>query len=80
MTDTPVWKRDEIASPCIEVCVIHPAAGICAGCFRTADEIARWSKMSPRERDRIMAELPERAPMLKKRRGGRGGRGRAPKL
>lgn len=69
-----VWKRDEIESPCIKLCVISPEAGICAGCYRTGDEIARWMRMSADERREIMAGLPGRAGRLKKRRGGRAGR------
>lgn len=74
MNDTPVWTRTEIESPCIRVCVVHPEAGLCTGCLRTADEIARWSGMSARERRAIIAELPGRAGLLKKRRGGRAAR------
>ncbi len=65
------WKRNEIDSPCIKVCVVHPQERICTGCLRTIDEITRWSRMSPDERKTIMATLPERAPRLQKRRGGR---------
>ena len=74
MNDTPVWTRKEIESPCVRVCVVHPEARICTGCYRTTDEIARWSKMTPEERREIMATLPGRAPMLRKRRGGRAAR------
>jgi Predicted Fe-S protein len=73
MTDS-VWKRDEIESPCIKVCVVHPEARICTGCLRSIDEITRWSKMSAEERRAIMAALPDRAGELKKRRGGRAAR------
>ena len=69
-----VWKRDEIESPCIKVCVIAPAARICTGCLRTLDEIAGWGRMSPEERRVIMAALPSRAPLLAGRRGGRAAR------
>ncbi len=73
-----VWKRDEIESPCINVCVVHPAERICTGCLRSIDEITRWSRMSAQERAAIMAQLPGRAPRLAKRRGGRAARvGRA---
>ena len=74
MNDTPVWKREEIESPCVRVCVVHPEAKICTGCYRTTDEIARWSKMTAEERREIMNALPARAPMLRKRRGGRAAR------
>ena len=66
-----VWQRDEVDSPCVKLCALHPAEGICVGCYRTGAEIAAWSKMSPQERRDLMETLPERAGRLKKRRGGR---------
>lgn len=66
-----VWKRDEIASPCVKLCVVHPEARICVGCLRSIDEIAGWSRLSPEARAEVLAELPARAPLLAKRRGGR---------
>ena len=69
MTD-PVWQRAEIESPCIKVCVIQPKSGLCIGCKRTGEEIARWSKFSPEERRAIMAALPAR-PGEPVRQGGR---------
>ena len=73
MTDD-VWKRDEIQSPCIKICVVHPEARICTGCYRSIDEIRDWSKMTNDERASIMNDLPARASKLVKRRGGRGAR------
>lgn len=68
MTDfgDEVWKRDEIDSPCVKVCVLHPGAKLCMGCYRSGEEIARWSRMEPSERSAIMAELPEREPLISK--------------
>jgi len=66
-----IWKRDEIESPCKKVCVMHPSADLCIGCLRTRDEIARWSRMTPSERETIMAALPARAPGLRQKRRGR---------
>jgi len=74
VNDNTVWTRNEIESPCVRICVVHPEARICTGCYRTMDEIARWSKMGSEERRDIMAALPDRAPMLAKRRGGRAAR------
>lgn len=74
MNDNTVWTRNEIESPCVRICVVHPEARICTGCYRTMDEIARWSKMSHEERRDVMTTLPDRAPMLAKRRGGRAAR------
>lgn len=72
--DDQVWNREEVQSPCIKICVVHPEERICAGCFRTVEEIGGWSRLSPERRAEIMAELPTRAPRLKKRRGGRAAR------
>lgn len=69
-----VWKRQEVQSPCIKLCVVHPEERICVGCFRTIDEIGTWSRLTPAEREAIMADLLERAPRLRQRRGGRMGR------
>jgi len=54
--------------------VIHPQARICVGCLRTGDEIAVWSRMTPDDRSKVMADLPARRPLLAQRRGGRMGR------
>jgi predicted Fe-S protein YdhL (DUF1289 family) len=69
-----IWKRAEIESPCVKICVTHPDSGLCIGCLRSRDEIARWSRMSAQERQEIMTALPARAPRLRKRRGGRAAR------
>jgi predicted Fe-S protein YdhL (DUF1289 family) len=74
VSNDKVWSRDEIESPCIRVCVVHPEARICTGCYRSIDEITRWSKMSPEARREVIAALPDRASLLKKRRGGRAAR------
>jgi len=50
-----------IQTPCTAICTIEPGSGLCLGCRRTLDEIARWSLLSDQERARIMAELPKRA-------------------
>ena len=73
MTDD-VWKRAEIDSPCVKLCVIHPESRTCVGCWRTIDEISAWSRMSADQRREIMQVLPSRASQLTKRRGGRMGR------
>ena len=40
-----VWSREEIASPCVRICVLHPDEKICIGCYRTAQEIGQWITM-----------------------------------
>ena len=49
-----------IASPCNKVCVMDAQSGLCRGCCRTLDEIARWSAMDDTERARVAAALPAR--------------------
>jgi len=49
-----------IQTPCTKVCTIDPTSGLCLGCRRTLDEIARWTTLSDAERERIMTELPSR--------------------
>lgn len=66
-----IWKRNEVDSPCLNICIVHPHANICTGCFRTIDEISSWSKMSETERKGIIKELPNRSSKLRVRRGGR---------
>ena len=52
--------RQAVNSPCVKVCQMDPQRGLCLGCARTLDEIARWSSMSDAERDRVLALLPGR--------------------
>lgn len=50
-----------VLSPCIGICTIDDE-GLCAGCHRSGDEIAAWSRMGDDARLRFMEEiLPERA-------------------
>jgi hypothetical protein len=69
-----IWRRDEVESPCVKVCVIHPEARLCVGCLRSLDEISSWTRMGHEARAAIMAELPARAPLVARRRGGRAAR------
>jgi predicted Fe-S protein YdhL (DUF1289 family) len=56
------WKRWSMQSPCIRVCLIDPATGLCAGCRRSLDEIARWTQMTDAERQRVVSCLAVRRP------------------
>lgn len=53
-----------VATPCVKVCVVDGASGLCLGCLRTLGEIGGWSALSAAERAAIMAELPGRADRL----------------
>ncbi|HEY2070211.1 MAG TPA: DUF1289 domain-containing protein [Rhizomicrobium sp.] len=47
-------------TPCIKVCVIDATSGLCAGCGRSLNEIARWGGLTDEQRRVIMASLPQR--------------------
>ena len=53
-----------IETPCTKICTLDARSGLCLGCGRTIDEIARWAAMNADERARIMAELPARRASL----------------
>jgi predicted Fe-S protein YdhL (DUF1289 family) len=62
----PTFKRElgspmnRISSPCIRVCTLDQATGLCLGCGRTSEEITRWYRLTEEERLAIMAVLDER--------------------
>jgi predicted Fe-S protein YdhL (DUF1289 family) len=49
-----------VPSPCINICRIDPDTGRCAGCRRTLDEIAAWSRADDTAKRAIWARLAER--------------------
>lgn len=49
-----------IATPCVKVCIVDGASGLCLGCYRTLTEIGGWSGLTDEQRAKIMAELPTR--------------------
>lgn len=48
-------------SPCISVCRMDAASGLCEGCFRTLDEIAGWGLLPEPGRRAIWQVLTQRA-------------------
>ena len=46
-------------SPCIDVCAMN-ADGYCRGCYRTIEEIARWSSSTPEQHWAVLRQLPGR--------------------
>ena len=53
-------NRTMIETPCVKVCTLDARTGLCLGCGRTVDEIARWTVMNASERAQVMRELPDR--------------------
>jgi uncharacterized protein len=57
--DSPMNVRS-METPCVKICTLDARSGLCLGCGRTIEEIARWSGMSDTERSHVIAELPAR--------------------
>lgn len=47
-------------SPCVSICRIEDATGLCVGCLRTIDEIRDWMIMPPAERQEALRRIDER--------------------
>jgi predicted Fe-S protein YdhL (DUF1289 family) len=63
MNEAPA-ARPGVPSPCTSVCTIDVATGLCAGCARTLEEIASWSRYSDDEKRAVLADLPQRRAAL----------------
>jgi uncharacterized protein len=50
-----------VPSPCISVCRMDAATGLCEGCFRTLDEIADWGMASDDAKRALWQTLVQRA-------------------
>ncbi len=49
-----------VPSPCVNVCRMSEAHGLCEGCLRTLDEIATWSLLDDAEKRAVWRQLPQR--------------------
>jgi uncharacterized protein len=48
------------ASPCIAVCILDPANGLCRGCWRSIEEITAWPSLDANAKRRILAAIAAR--------------------
>lgn len=46
-----------VPSPCVNVCRMNEATGLCEGCLRTLDEIACWSLLDDAEKREVWRAL-----------------------
>ena len=49
-----------LPSPCISVCRMDPASGLCQGCLRTIDEIVAWGSLDDSDRRAVWALIEQR--------------------
>jgi hypothetical protein len=52
--------RDSVPSPCISVCTMNAASGLCTGCLRTLDEIAAWSTLRDEDKRAVWKQIEQR--------------------
>lgn len=56
---------DSVASPCINVCTIDEESGLCLGCARSLQEVARWRRFSDDQKRAVVNQLTERKRIMK---------------
>ena len=54
-------KERELPSPCIAVCRMAFATGLCEGCLRTLEEIRAWSTLDDDGKRAVWALIEQRA-------------------
>ncbi len=54
-------KARDLPSPCISVCRMEIASGLCRGCLRTLDEIGAWSTLDDAGKRIVWARIEARA-------------------
>ena len=52
---------ENVPSPCVSVCRMDARSGLCEGCFRTLDEIGRWSRMGDADKRAVWVLIEQRA-------------------
>ena len=57
-----------VKSPCKNVCELDSNTGLCLGCNRTIEEIINWTKISNKEKIKIIKETKNVDLLISKRR------------
>ena len=55
---TPVPAQDD--SPCVHICLMDYAQGLCIGCHRTLDEITYWTTYTVARKSEVLAAVAKR--------------------
>jgi predicted Fe-S protein YdhL (DUF1289 family) len=53
-------KGGNMPSPCISVCRMDEASGLCEGCLRTLEEIACWSTLGETGKREVWSSIGRR--------------------
>ena len=60
MTSIPLPTAPPVPSPCVNICRMDEATGLCEGCQRTLDEIACWSLLDDADKREVWQQLARR--------------------
>lgn len=55
-----VKPEGPVASPCLSICAMDDATGLCRGCFRTLGEIAAWGTLEDDARREVWRRIVAR--------------------
>ena len=56
----PALPPEAVPSPCVDVCRIEAGTGLCAGCWRSLEEIAAWRDAGAAEKRAILERVAAR--------------------
>ncbi len=51
---------DDVPSPCLRICVVDETRDVCRGCYRTLEEISKWSAYTRAEKLALLSVLAQR--------------------
>ena len=59
MTNDSGSSPEHVPSPCVHICYLDDN-DICQGCYRSADEITDWQRMTNEERCQVLVNVAQR--------------------
>ncbi|MCW5635661.1 MAG: DUF1289 domain-containing protein [Rubrivivax sp.] len=60
VVDAVPVREAPVPSPCVNVCRMDEASGLCEGCLRTIDEIAAWGQLDDEAKRAVWVRLEQR--------------------
>jgi len=57
-------QQQEVQSPCVSICTMDEATGLCMGCYRTLEEIQQWWDLDAAGKQTIVDKADRRQAQL----------------